>query len=91
MVTSEAWTENGIGRGWPRGLPVEVVVGIVLSVILALVIALVGGAMTAPPTPDARTITVPAIEDEPVDLDPRDPLVRCTVFDTHTHCIREQS
>ncbi len=78
-------------QGWPRGLAVELMVATVLSVILALMVALAGSAMTASPEPSTRTLIVPIFEEEPGDPDPRDPLVRCTVFVTHTHCIREAS
>lgn len=74
-----------------RGLPVELVVGIILSVVVASIVALAGGAMTSSPELPARTTIVPVIEQDSEDLDPRDPLVRCTVFETHTHCIREAS
>ena len=33
----------------------------------------------------------PMIEVNEEDFNPRDPLVRCTVLETHTHCIREAS
>lgn len=91
MVTSEAWTELESGRGWLRGLPTEAVVSVVLSIILALGIALAGAMIRVPRTPDSSTIVAPVLEDGPEDLDPRDPLVRCEVFDTHTRCIREES
>ena len=83
--------ETRIGQSGSQGLPVEVVVGIALSIILALMVALAGSAMTVQPAPTARTVIVPVIEEKPEDPDPRDPLVRCTVFETHTHCVREAS
>ena len=73
-------------------MAVELAVGVVLSIVLALIVALAGGAMTLPPEPVNRpAILVPVYDAEPEDLDPRDPLVRCTVLETHTHCIREAS
>ena len=84
-----------IGAEWQqwRGLAVELLVGAVLSIVLALMVALTGSAITAPPAPApaARTVIVPVIKEELEDLNPRDPLVRCTVFETHTHCVREAS
>ena len=91
MERPEGQPETGVGQHWQQGLAVELVVGIALSIILALVVVLAGGAMTVSPAPAARTVIVPVIEEAPQDLDPRDPLVRCETFETHTRCIREQS
>lgn len=91
MERPEGQSETGIGRSWRQGLAVELLVGIVLSVILAVAVALAGGVMTAAPEPSTRPLVVPVIEEEPRDLDPRDPLVRCETFETHTRCIREAS
>ena len=91
MEQPEGQPETGTGRSWQRGLAVELLVGIILSVILAAVVALAGGGMTASPEPTTKLLIVPIIEEEPRDLDPRDPLVRCEVFEMHMRCIREAS
>jgi hypothetical protein len=91
MERTEGQPETGIGRQWQRRLAVELLVGIVLSIVLALVVGLAGGAMTVPAEPPAMRMIVPMVDEVPEDLDPRDPLVRCTTFETHTRCIREQS
>ena len=92
MERPEAQPETGAGRGWQRGLPVELLVGIVLSVILAALVGLAGGAMTAPPEAPAVRLIMPIVNEmPPQDFDPRDPLVRCTQFETHLHCVREES
>jgi hypothetical protein len=91
MEGPEGQSETRIGRSWRRGLVLELLVGIVLSVILAVAVALAGGTMTTAPEPATGPVIVPVIEDESRDLDPRDPLVRCETFETHTRCIREES
>ena len=74
------------------GLVVELLVG---SVVSALVAALIVGVSTARvPAAGPPPISIPAPElqrETGDDLDPRDPLVRCTPLETHTHCIREAS
>jgi hypothetical protein len=74
-----------------RGHAVELLVVGVLSIVLALIVGLAGSAMTAPPDTSVRTPIFPMIEVNEEDFNPRDPLVRCTVLETHTHCIREAS
>jgi hypothetical protein len=64
---------------------------IVLSIILAVIVGLAGTRMTSSPAPSVKTVSVPIVEEEPEDLDPRDPLVMCTVFVDHTKCAREPS
>ena len=91
MERSEGQPETGVRRSWQRGIALELLVGIVLSVILAVAVALAGGGMTAAPAPSAKPLIVPVIEEAPQDLDPRDPLVRCETFETHTRCVREAS
>jgi hypothetical protein len=91
MERPEGQPESGIGQEWRQGLAVELLVGIVLSIVLALMVGLAGGAMTVPAAPPAVRVIVPIVDEVPVDLDPRDPLVRCTTFETHTHCVREAS
>jgi hypothetical protein len=84
--------EIGMRWVWQRGLPVELLVGIGLSIVLALIVVLAGGAMTTEaPTSPARTIIVPSFQEQTEDLDPRDPLVMCTVFVDHTKCAREET
>lgn len=79
----------GSGQSRRRSLAVELLVGITLSIILALVVALAGAAMNESSVPVDRATIVPALEAENEDLDPRDPLVICTQYVTHTHCVRE--
>jgi hypothetical protein len=86
-----AHTETALRRQRRRGLAADLVVGIVFSIILALLVALAGNAMTPSPVPAVITITFPIVDEEPTDLDPRDPLVMCTVFVDHTKCAREPS
>jgi hypothetical protein len=83
--------ETVFGQSRQRGLAVELVIGTVLSIILALVVALAGSAMASTPAPSVKTVIVPIVEEELEDLDPRDPLVMCTVFVDHTKCAREAS
>ncbi|HZO25667.1 MAG TPA: hypothetical protein VFH48_06695 [Chloroflexota bacterium] len=94
VAGSQVVERHGAGNGQHRrrGVAVELAIGVVLSVILALVVALAGGAMNESGESTVRNnVIVPVIEVEIQDLDPRDPLVRCTVLETHTHCIREAS
>lgn len=91
MEQPEGQPETGTGWQQQRGLAVELLVGIVLSIVLALVVGLAGGAMTAPPDAPAVRMIVPIVEEEAEDMDPRDPLVVCTVFVDHTRCAREPS
>lgn len=84
-------TNPAYPRQHRRGLAVELTVGIVLSVILALMVALAGGAMTSQPDRPVITTFSPVIDDEAEDLNPRDPLVMCTVFMDYTTCAREPS
>ena len=70
----------------------ELAVGVVLSIILAAIVGLAGSAMTAPPDAPAVRSIVPIIDGtQPEDYNPRDPLVRCEMLETHTHCVREAS
>lgn len=91
MERPKGQPETDIGQGRQRGLAVDLLVGIVLSVILALIVGMAGGAMTAPADPPAIRMPVPIVDEEPEDLDPRDPLVRCEQFVTHLRCVREPS
>ena len=74
------------------GLVIELLVG---SVVSGLVAALIVGFSTATaPVAGPPAVSIPAPElhrEIKEDLDPRDPLVRCTPLETHTHCIREAS
>src|SRR5262245_24116892 len=75
------------------GLVPELVFGWILAVLAAAMIvgftaSIAPGA--APPSP--RVMVAPEeVSDVGEDLDPRDPLVMCTVFATHTKCAREES
>ena len=91
MERPEGQPETDIGQERQRGLAVDLLVGIVLSIVLALIVGMAGGAMTEPADPPAIRMPVPIVDEVPEDLDPRDPLVRCTQFVTHLHCVREQS
>ena len=92
MERPEGQAETGLAWQQWRGPAVELAVGIVLSVVLALMVALAGREMTGPAEGSIRTPIYPLVDElPPRDPDPRDPLVRCTVFVTHTHCVREPS
>ena len=70
------------------GLVIELLVG---SVVSALIVGF--STATAPVAgPPAVSIPAPELHREiKEDLDPRDPLVRCTPLETYTHCTREAS
>jgi hypothetical protein len=92
MEETGAQNETAHLRQPRHGLAVELTVGIVFSIILALMVALAGSAMTSSPDrPVITTMIVPIVDEEVEDLDPRDPLVMCTVFVDHTKCAREPS
>lgn len=92
MERPEGQSETGGGQARQRGLAGELLVGIVLSVILAALVMVAGSAMTAPPEAPVIRIDLPIFDElPPQDLDPRDPLVLCTQFETHLHCVREAS
>lgn len=75
------------------GLAVDLLFGWIVAVLAAATVVSFGASIApadAPPSPR----TVVASERSPElgeDLDPRDPLVLCTVFVTHTKCAREES
>ena len=90
--TAGAATALRVGSQPLIGLAGELLLG---SIISALVAALIVGFSTVSvpaggPPPASFTTSDPNHETGP-DLDPRDPLVLCTQFATHTRCVREES
>ena len=75
------------------GLAAELLLGWIVAALAAAMIVSFSASIVpanAPPSP----LSIVAPERDPEigeDLDPRDPLVRCTQFETHLHCIREPS
>ena len=91
---AQPWTQiaNGTSSRHLRGLIAELTVSIGLSAIPALMVALVGGAIAQPPDRTVVSTTIPPMsETRAADLDPRDPLVMCTVFVDRTTCAIEAS
>ena len=75
------------------GLATELLFGwIVAALAAAMIVGFAASVAPADAPPSARTIVVPdGGSDVGEDLDPRDPLVMCTVLATHTKCAREES
>jgi hypothetical protein len=72
------------------GLAVELLFGWVVAALVAAAIVGLSTAIAPLDGPSPLPIVVPDLNVEmSEDLDPRDPLVKCTVFMTHTHCVRE--
>ena len=74
------------------GLVVELLVGSIVSALVAVLI--IGFSTATAPVAGPPLVSIPAPElhrEMNEDLDPHDPLVRCTMLETHTHCVREAS
>jgi hypothetical protein len=75
------------------GLATELLFGWIVAVLAAtMIVGFTASVAPADVPASTRTIVVPeGASDVGEDLDPRDPLVMCTVFATHTKCAREES
>jgi hypothetical protein len=79
-------------RGGRLGFAAELLLGWVVAALVALTIVILSASIVPTEDPSSLPITVPRSGPELTDdLDPRDPLVECTVYETHTRCIREPS
>ena len=88
---TEASRESGV----QTGLALELLLGTLVAAVIAMAIVAASGAevgLQDVPTQERRTTIIPQLRpEEAEDLDPRDPLVRCMVFETHTRCVREET
>ena len=82
------------GGAWSHvGLAKELVFGwIVAGLAAAMIVGFTASVAPSDAFPSTQMmIVLEADSDAGLDLDPRDPLVMCTVFATHTKCAREES
>jgi hypothetical protein len=82
------------GGTWSHaGFATELLLGwVVAALAAAMIVGFTASVAPADAPASMRTIVMPeGASDVGEDLDPRDPLVMCTVFATHTKCAREES
>jgi hypothetical protein len=77
------------------GFTLELLLSTIVAAAIAMTIVAVSGSEVGPgdiPTLERHSTIIPKLRpEEAEDLDPRDPLVLCTVYETHTHCVREET
>jgi hypothetical protein len=77
------------------GLALELLLSTIVAAAIAMTIVAVSGSEVGPgdiPTLERHSTIIPQLRpEEAEDLDPRDPLVLCTVYETHTRCVREET
>jgi hypothetical protein len=77
-------------RGGRLGFAVDLLLGWVVAALIAMTIVYLSATIVPDDDTSSLPITVPRSGPELTDdLDPRDPLVECTMYEAHTRCIRE--
>jgi hypothetical protein len=88
-------TEASPESGAQTGLALELLLSAIVAASIAMAIVAASRAEAGPrdiPTLKRRVTIIPQLRPkEAEDLDPRDPLVRCMAYDTHTRCVREET
>jgi len=88
---TEASPESGVRTG----IALELLLSTIVAAVIAMTVVAASGADVGPrdvPSLERRSTVVPQLHPEQADdLDPRNPLVRCTVYETHTRCVREET
>jgi hypothetical protein len=88
-------TEASGEPGVQTGLGLQLLLSTIVAAVIAMAIVGVSGPEVGQrdvPTLERRSTIIPQLRPEQADdLDPRDPLVRCMVYETHTRCIREET
>jgi hypothetical protein len=84
--------------GGQIGLAVELLLSTAVAALIAMTLVAASGSAVgiqdAPNQGRHTTTTTPRLQlrpDQSEDIDPRNPLVLCTVYETHTRCVPEET